>query len=58
MSGSVLSGTRTWRWLPRGDWYFGAETGQDRASRCAHQAGVYGQAAGNREAYVGGCINQ
>lgn len=36
----------------------GAETGQDRASRCAHQAGVYGQAAGNREAYVGGCINQ
>lgn len=36
----------------------GAETGQDRALRCAHQAGVYGQAAGNREAYVGGCINQ
>ena len=36
----------------------GAETGQDRASRCAHQAGVYGQAAANREAYVGGCINQ
>lgn len=35
-----------------------AETGQDRALRCAHQAGVYGQAAGNREAYVGGCINQ
>jgi hypothetical protein len=36
----------------------GAETGQDRAMRCAHQAGVYGQAAGNRDAYVGGCINQ
>jgi hypothetical protein len=36
----------------------GAETGQDRALRCAHQAGVYGGQAGNREAYVGGCINQ
>ena len=36
----------------------GAETGQDRALRCAHQAGVYGAAAGNREAYVGSCINQ
>jgi hypothetical protein len=36
----------------------GAETGQDRALRCAHQAGVYGDQAGNRDAYVGGCINQ
>lgn len=36
----------------------GAETGQDRALRCAHQAGVYGQAAGNRDAYIGTCINQ
>lgn len=36
----------------------GAETGQDRALRCAHQAGVYGQAAGNRDAYIGSCINQ
>ena len=36
----------------------GAETGQDRALRCAHQAGVYGQAAGDRNAYVGTCINQ
>jgi hypothetical protein len=36
----------------------GAETGQDRAVRCAHQAGVYGAAAGDRNAYVGGCINQ
>jgi hypothetical protein len=36
----------------------GAETSQDRAMRCAHQAGVYGQAAGDRNAYVGGCINQ
>lgn len=36
----------------------GAETFQDRAARCAHQAGVYGQAAGNRGAYVGTCINQ
>ena len=36
----------------------GAETFQDRASRCAHQAGVYGQAAGDRNAYVGTCVNQ
>ena len=36
----------------------GAETAQDRALRCAHQAGVYGQAAGNRDAYIGSCINQ
>ena len=31
---------------------------QDRAARCAHQAGVYGQAAGDRGTYVGTCINQ
>ena len=37
----------------------GAETGQDRALRCAHQAGVYGPGAtGDRSAYIGGCINQ
>jgi len=36
----------------------GAETSQDRAIRCQHQAGVYGDAAGNRNAYVGSCINQ
>ena len=36
----------------------GTETSQDRALRCAHQAGVYGAAAGDRNAYVGGCINQ
>jgi hypothetical protein len=36
----------------------GAETSQDRAARCAHQAGVYGDSAGNRNAYVGNCINQ
>jgi len=36
----------------------GAESYQDRAARCAHQAGVYGQAAGNPGAYIGGCINQ
>jgi hypothetical protein len=36
----------------------GAETYQDRAARCAHQAGMYGQAAGDRNVYVGGCINQ
>jgi len=33
----------------------GRETGQDRAMRCAHQAGVYGQTGGN---YIGTCINQ
>lgn len=36
----------------------GTETFQDRAARCAHQAGVYGEAAGNRTAYIGTCINQ
>lgn len=36
----------------------GAETFQDRAGRCAHQAGVYGPAAGDRNAYVGTCVNQ
>ena len=36
----------------------GAETSQDRATRCAHQSGVYGEAAGNRNAYIGSCINQ
>ena len=36
----------------------GAETSQDRAMRCAHQSGVYGDAAGNRNAYIGSCINQ
>ena len=36
----------------------GTETFQDRAARCAHQAGVYGDAAGNRNAYIGTCINQ
>jgi hypothetical protein len=36
----------------------GSETYQDRAARCAHQAGVYGQAAGDRNAYIGSCINQ
>jgi len=36
----------------------GRETYQDRAARCAHQAGVYGSAAGDRNAYIGACINQ
>jgi len=36
----------------------GTETYQDRAARCAHQAGVYGQAAGDRGTYIGTCINQ
>jgi hypothetical protein len=34
----------------------GAETFQDRAVRCAHQAGVYGQATGG--GYIGACVNQ
>jgi hypothetical protein len=33
----------------------GRETGQDRAVRCAHQAGVYGQTGTN---YLATCINQ
>jgi hypothetical protein len=36
----------------------GAETYQDRAVRCAHQAGVYGSAAGDRTTYINSCINQ
>ncbi len=36
----------------------GAETGQDRASRCAQQAGVYGDATGDRTTYINSCINQ
>jgi hypothetical protein len=36
----------------------GAETSQDRAVRCANQAGVYGANAGNPSAYVNTCINQ
>ena len=43
---------------PTGSGRNGAETYQDRAARCAHQAGVYGQAAGNPSAYIGSCINQ
>jgi len=37
----------------------GSETAQDRALRCAHQAGVYGPAqTGDRNVYIGSCINQ
>jgi hypothetical protein len=36
----------------------GRETYQDRAARCAHQAGVYGAQAGDRSTYIGSCINQ
>jgi hypothetical protein len=37
----------------------GRETSQDRAARCVHQAGVYGPAAtGDRNPYIGSCINQ
>ena len=36
----------------------GTESSQDRAIRCTHQAGAYGAAAGDRNAYIGSCINQ
>lgn len=36
----------------------GTETFQDRAVRCAHQAGMYGAAAGDRAAYINTCVNQ
>lgn len=36
----------------------GKETYQDRAARCAHQAGTYGALAGDRNAYISSCINQ
>jgi len=36
----------------------GRETYQDRAVRCAHQAGAYGANAGDRNTYIGTCINQ
>jgi hypothetical protein len=37
----------------------GRESSQDRAVRCSHQAGVYGPGAtGDRNAYIGTCINQ
>jgi hypothetical protein len=36
----------------------GKETYQDRAARCADQAGNYGPLAGDRSAYIGMCVNQ
>jgi hypothetical protein len=36
----------------------GRETFQDRAARCTHQAGVYGQAAGDNSSYITSCVNQ
>ncbi len=36
----------------------GRETYQDRAARCAHQAGVDGSAVSDRNAYIGACVNQ
>jgi hypothetical protein len=36
----------------------GRETSQDRAARCVNQAGVYGSAVGDRNSYIGSCINQ
>src|SRR5215475_7392736 len=34
----------------------GGNTFQDRAIRCTHQAGVYGQVGANRGTYMGGCL--
>lgn len=34
----------------------GTETFQDRAARCAHQAGVYGQTGSARGSYMGSCL--
>jgi hypothetical protein len=34
----------------------GAHTFQDRAIRCTHQAGVYGQVGANRGSYMGSCL--
>jgi hypothetical protein len=34
----------------------GTETFQDRAIRCTHQAGVYGQTGNARSAYMGSCL--
>ena len=34
----------------------GTETSQDRAIRCSHQAGVYGQTGGARGSYMGSCL--
>jgi hypothetical protein len=36
----------------------GTESFQDKALRCAHQAGAYGSAAGNRGTYIGTCVTQ
>jgi len=36
----------------------GRETFQDRAARCAHQADLYGLTRGDRNTYIGNCINQ
>ena len=49
---------RTFQNLPSlpGSGREGAETFQDRATRCTHQAGVYGQAGANRGNYMGSCL--
>ena len=36
----------------------GRETSQDRATRCTHQAGMYGSQAGDRSSYITTCVNQ
>ena len=53
-TGQVLPNMRTL--APSGP--RGTESFQDKAFRCAHQAGAYGPAAGDRNAYIGTCVNQ
>jgi len=55
---ALLYVPQTGRTLPNLPSPAGTETAQDRAARCAHQAGVYGQAAGDRTSYINTCINQ
>jgi hypothetical protein len=63
-SGSVPSSVyvpqtgRTFQNLPTlpGSGRGGAETFQDRAIRCTHQAGVYGQVGADRGSYLGSCL--
>jgi hypothetical protein len=45
---------RTFQNLPTVD--RGIEASQDRAIRCSHQAGVYGQVGANRGTYMGSCF--
>jgi hypothetical protein len=49
---------RTGRALPNLPGASSAEGFQDRAARCAHQAGAYGNDINSPAGYIGACINQ